>query len=61
MDTSNKYLVSVTGANEIVMLNPSRGPMSPDDALVLAAWLVSLAGYNSSTIFDAVLVDVRCS
>lgn len=42
MDTANKFLVGVRG-DKIAMLDPPRGEMSKDDALLLAAWLVTLA------------------
>jgi hypothetical protein len=59
MDYSNKHLVSVTGANEIVVLNPPRGPMSPVDALALAAWLVALAEYKTDRTFTEILAEVQ--
>ena len=41
-DTSNKFMVGVSGAH-IVMLRPPRGSITKEDALNLAAWLVALA------------------
>lgn len=42
MDTFNKHMVGVQGDN-IVIMNPPREPMSKADALVFAAWIVTLA------------------
>lgn len=42
MDTFNKYMVGVQGDN-VVIMNPPRGPISKADALMLAAWIVTLA------------------
>lgn len=42
MDTFNKHMVGVQGEN-IVIMNPPRGPISKADALTFAAWIVSLA------------------
>lgn len=43
MDTFNKFFVGVTGG-KVTIVNPPRGDISPDDALMLAAWLVVMAG-----------------
>jgi hypothetical protein len=43
IDTANNFLVGMRGAGEIVIMNPPRGPISPDEALVLAATLVAIA------------------
>ena len=45
MDTFNKHMVGVQGDN-IVVLMPPHGPMSKADALVFAAWIVTLADYS---------------
>ncbi len=42
IDTTNKHLVGVQGES-IVIMNPPRWPMSKDDALTFAAWIVTLA------------------
>lgn len=42
-DTLNKFAVSSTG-DQVVVLMPVHGrALSPQDALILAAWLVALA------------------
>lgn len=41
MDTFNKHMVGVQGDN-IVIMNPPRQPMSKADALMFAAWIVTL-------------------
>lgn len=43
VDTTNKFVVSVLGNGSVVILAPPRGPLSQDDALLLAAYLVALA------------------
>lgn len=57
MDTTdNKQLVGSRG-DMVVVLNPPRGPLSKDDALMFAAWLVVLAGKSLDEFreaFDAV-------
>lgn len=58
MDTANKHLVGAQGGN-IVILNPPRGPISKHDALVLAAWLVTLAANDEGSDFDRVLRAVQ--
>ncbi len=40
----NKFLVSTTTNNRVLMMNPPLGPISEEDALLLAAWLVALSG-----------------
>lgn len=65
IETFNKFMVSVTGP-EIHILNPSAGtgairhPMrlTHDDALLLAAYLVSLA-YSAKHEFKEVLAAVE--
>jgi hypothetical protein len=52
----NSFLVAVQGDN-IVMFNPPRGPISKEQALNLAAWLVALA--DTEDKFDRVLAAVQ--
>lgn len=42
IDTTNKFFVGVTSSG-VVIAHPPRGPMSPEDALLLAAYLVALS------------------
>jgi hypothetical protein len=56
-DFSNKFAVSVI-ADTILILNPARGPMTPDDALLLAAWLVATAEHMSTFTFEHALAEV---
>lgn len=53
MDVENKYAVGSGGSGDIFIMNPPRGPISRKDALVLAAWLVTLAG-NGDLSFEAI-------
>jgi hypothetical protein len=43
MDTFNKFFVGVTGG-KVTIVNPPRGDITREDALMLAAWLVVMAG-----------------
>lgn len=60
IDTTNKFIVAVS-AGGILMMNPPRGPMKADDALLLAAWLVSMAEHEASAEFSDVLAAVQDS
>lgn len=42
MDTFNKYMVGIQGG-KVTILNPPRGQIETEDALVFAAWIVSIA------------------
>jgi hypothetical protein len=42
LDTFNKYMVGMAH-NGLVIMNPPRTVMSTEEALVLAAWIVSMA------------------
>lgn len=56
-DIFNKHGVSMSGAGKIAIMIPPRGDMTKRDALVLAAWLVSLAdpiGDEFQKVLDAV-------
>lgn len=56
IETANKFLVASNG-NGIVIMNPPRGAISGDDALLLAAYLVSMAHPTTnefSKVLDAV-------
>lgn len=58
IDTTNKFMVAVQG-DDVVMLKPLPPRMSPDDALLLAAYLVALAEYRANHQFQAVLDAVQ--
>ena len=58
IDTLNKFLVSVRGGCITIMRTPDYG-LTPDEALVLAAYLVALAEPNASHRFSEVLEAVR--
>lgn len=57
LDTFNRWGVGVHG-DKIGMLMPPRGLMTKDEALLLAAWLVTLADYSGDR-FQAVLDKVQ--
>jgi hypothetical protein len=57
MDTFNKHMVGVQG-NNILIMNPPRGPMSKEEALIFAAWIVTLAD-DDETGFQKALEAVR--
>lgn len=59
IETLNKFAVSVHG-EQLLVMNPPRGPISKADALLLAAWLVAMAIPDGATEeFDAVLEAVK--
>ncbi len=60
IETLNKFMVAA-GGKGIAMLNgPHRGvPFSADDALLLAAYLVSMAEHKASHTFEEVLNAVQ--
>ena len=60
LETLNKFAVGGLGES-IVVLNPPRGPVSPDDALLLAAYLVALAELGASHPFAEVLAAIRAT
>lgn len=51
-DTMNRHMVSVC-AGKIALLNPPAAPITNDEALVLAAWLVALADPLGERFGDA--------
>lgn len=57
MDTFNKHYVGVQGDNIVIMLPPP-GPISKPEALMLAAWIVTLAD-DDETGFQKALEAVR--
>jgi hypothetical protein len=58
IDTTNRNLVGWQGTRSVVVLQP-RVQMTPDEALVHAAWLVAIAEPNASHSFADVLEAVR--
>lgn len=43
IDTFNKFIVGVMGPDRLMIMNPPRGHISRDEALLLAAYLVTLS------------------
>ena len=60
MDISNKHMV-VARLDGIYVLNPPSGPMSKDDAIALAAWLVVVAGDRGGEKFKEALIRVTAN
>ena len=60
LDTLNKFAVGGLG-DSIVLLMPPQGPITSEDALVLAAYLVALAEPRASHPFADVLAAVRAT
>jgi hypothetical protein len=58
MDTVNKHMVGVR-PDGIYILNPPCGPMSKDEAVMLAAWLVAIAGDHEGQKFKEALIQVK--
>lgn len=59
IDTTNRHVVGIQG-DYIGMLIPPRGLMTTDEALTLAAWLVTLADYRGER-FKEILNAVQNS
>lgn len=57
IDITNRHLVGCRAKN-VVIMNPPR-ELSADEAIVFAAWLVALAGFNSKLKFAEVLERVE--
>ncbi len=57
IETLNRFGVALVG-NRIGMLMPPSLPMTTDEALTLAAWLVTLADYRGDR-FKEILEAVR--
>ena len=60
MDTLNKFAVGALDKSVVVLI-PPQGPVSPDDALLLAAYLVAIAEPSASHPFADVLAAVRAT
>ena len=58
MDTMNKFFVGIQGDN-VAVLNPPRGLLSKDDAIIFAAWLVTMAGDYDGERFNAAFDAVK--
>ncbi len=58
IDTANRFVVG-GGGRGVSILMPPRGPMTPDEALNLAAYLVVLAQHQASHTFQDVLMAVQ--
>lgn len=59
IDTLNKYGVGVQGEKVVVLL-PPRTPMTKTDALILAAWLVTMADMSEGEAdFQEILKAVQ--
>lgn len=56
LDTCNRFLVAATGSH-VLMMVPPREPMTPDEALTLAAWLFAVAGGDRQR-FEEILRQV---
>jgi hypothetical protein len=55
-DTANKHLVGLKG-DQVVVMVPPRAPLSREEAMMLAAWLLAISGIDLETFrqaFDAV-------
>lgn len=58
IDTTNRYFVGAHTGGRVMITLPPLAPMSPDEALTLAAWLVAVAdpiGDRFEEIFTAVM------
>jgi hypothetical protein len=48
-----------SASGDILFIRSPQGPLSPNDALVLAAWIVSLAEPNANHTFEQVKEAVQ--
>lgn len=62
-DLSNRFVVSLTGSKKIAIGRAAGLPygISPDDALLLAAWLVSVAQPFATLNFGDIIDEVQSS
>ncbi len=51
IDTANHFAVGVNG-DKLVILRPILGPLTKDEALNLAAWLVALCNVNNRDFLE---------
>lgn len=58
IDTTNKSIVGASGGG-VVIMNPPRGLLSPDDAINLAVYLVLLSEDKATHRFQEVLEAVE--
>jgi len=58
IDTTNRHMVSLKG-DKVVVLHPPWREMTADEALVFAAWLVTVAAPYTATPFASVLDAVE--
>lgn len=56
-ETWNKFGVGIRGKRLVMMVSPIG--ITPDDALLLAAWLVAVAEPFASVQFDPLLEKIR--
>lgn len=57
IETINRFLVAGQG-QQVLVMRPPLGPITKDDALILAAWLVAIAEdgeHKFQPVLDAVL------
>lgn len=57
IDPTNRFLVSSVDEG-VLVLNPPRSPMSREDALGFAAWLVAVAEHGAAFEFQQALETV---
>jgi len=59
IETLNMFFVSAGGGKVVIMKPPARGVLTPDEAMNLAAYLVSLAEMDATVKFEDVLKAVQ--
>lgn len=60
LDIGNRCMVSARGKQIVIMNPPTRmTELTPTEALLLAAWLVAMAEFNSNLKFEDVLLKVQ--
>jgi len=57
MDVSNQFMVGALGDKVVITLPPTR-PLSKEEALTLAAWLVAIVTGDPEHVFQPILSAV---
>lgn len=57
-EVPNKFLVGSKVNGGVIIMNPPRGEMSKEDALILAAWLVAVSDESFGESFNDILKKV---
>jgi hypothetical protein len=56
---ANRFMVSAAPGGLVLIMNPPHGTITPEYALLLAAWLVAIAEPKSERSFKGILEEVK--